>query len=207
MGLVQYIIEALIAGLSHHTLREHIIGDGSSYLGRRRGIGQQGTHSLREFLVEDFAIASVVILMQVALLLHDLIDETAEEFDMLGLFPEERRQKHLFLQATFVSNDHDQGQEVNGNALLTCLEAGNQASEFFFDLFGKLLPITLILGEVDATRVPGAELFGLVIKTHRQNVVTEATATGGDKFLMGRCHGVGSPFLYLFVSKMEWSLH
>ena len=51
-----------------------------------------------------------------------LVEPAAEELDMLGLFPQERREEDLLFDPTLAGYDHDQRQQVGGDALLARLE-------------------------------------------------------------------------------------
>src|SRR5579863_8631866 len=89
---LKHVEVAIIAGLGQHTFDDHVIGDGCPQLGGWRAIRYQGIHRLRQLFIKKLAIAGRMESLQVAWLLHNLIEEASKEFSVFGLLPQESGQ-------------------------------------------------------------------------------------------------------------------
>src|SRR5579859_4975561 len=118
-----------------------------------------------------------------------LVEEAAEELSVLGLLPEEGGQKHLLLKMPILRHRHHEWEQIKGDALLTRLEERGLQQKCLLLFRGAALPVENILREVDAAWVPGAEPFGLMIESHRENVVSQSACTGRRELVMNYlCH-------------------
>ena len=93
-------------------------------------------------------------------MLYDLVQETPKEIGVLGFLPQEGGQEHLFFQATFCCNGHDEWQKVESNGLFAGLEHAGQSEQNVLLLRRKRQPITAVLTEVNLAWIPDAVSFG-----------------------------------------------
>ncbi len=110
--------------------------------------------------------------IQVAAFPGYFVEEAAKELGVLGLFPQERGQKHLFLDVPLPGNRHNQRQQIQRHALFSGLKERGLEQQRLAFVVGTALPVEDILGEVDAARIPDAKPLGLVIEPHGENIVT-----------------------------------
>src|SRR5207247_8738306 len=138
------------------------VGCAGADLGLGWFVCRERAERLRQLGQEEVTVAGGEVAVEVACRLRDLVEPAAEELDVLSLLPQEGREEDLLLETAFVGDDHDQGEEVAGDAFLAGLEEGQSAEEEVALGVVEGVPVRLVVAEVDGLGIPRAELLGLL---------------------------------------------
>ncbi len=165
--------ERVVARLGEHAFDDERVRDDGLRLRSRAWIRVQREHRRRQLLREQLPVALAIEAREVAVLTGNVVEEAAKELRVLALFPEERREIELLLEATLLRDHSHERQQVEHHRLLSGEEQRARAQEQILLGSGQRRPLLAVGREVDRRRVPDAEPLRLLVQAKRGRVTVE----------------------------------